>query len=98
MMPAYIVLGKFTEQGIHNVKDTVKRAQEIRQAVEGAGGRFIGIWWTQGQYDTVTIVEAPDEEAGMRLLLASGQQGNVRTETLHAFSEEEMARIVAGMP
>ena len=97
-MPAFVILNKFTEQGVRGVKDTVKRGQAIRQAIEAAGGRLIGIWWTQGQYDTVSIVEVPDEETGMTLLLSTGMQGNLRTETLRAFNEEEMARIVQRLP
>ncbi len=97
-MPAYIVLYKFTDQGIHNVKDTVKRAQAAKEAVSAVGGRVIGVWWTLGQYDLVAIGEWPDDETGTRFLLAQGMQGNVRTETMRAFSEEEMERIVQGLP
>jgi uncharacterized protein with GYD domain len=97
-MPAYIILNKFTEQGVRSVKDTVKRGEAIRKAIEGVGGRLIGIWWTQGQYDSVSIVEVPDEETGMALLLSTGMQGNIRTETLRAFSEEDMTRILQRVP
>jgi uncharacterized protein with GYD domain len=94
-MPAYIILNKFTEQGIKHVKDTTKRAEAARKAIEEAGGRVIGIWWTQGQYDSVIIVETPDETSGMVLLLQTALQGNISTETLRAFSEAEMAGILA---
>jgi uncharacterized protein with GYD domain len=62
------------------------------------GGRVIGVWWLQGQYDAVIIFEAPDEETAMRQLIASGMQGNNRTVTLRAFSEDEMTKILAGLP
>lgn len=97
-MSAYITLFNWTDQGIRNAKETVNRAKAVRQAIEAAGGRLIGIWWTLGQYDGVLIFEAPDDEAATRLLLATGMQGNVRTVTLRCFSEEEMARIVQGLP
>jgi uncharacterized protein with GYD domain len=97
-MPAYITLGNFTEQGIKNAKDTVKRAKEVEKALEAVGGRKIGIWWTMGQYDVVLISEGPDDETAMRVAIATGMQGNARTETLKAFSEEEMERIVAKLP
>ena len=97
-MPAYITLISFTDQGIRNVKDTLNRAKAFRQASEAAGGRMIGIWWTLGQYDAVAISEAPDDDTAMRLLLATGMQGNVRTMTMRAFSEDDMARIIQGMP
>ncbi len=97
-MQTAITLFKFTDQGIRNVKDTVKRARASKEAVSAAGGRVIGIWWTLGQYDMVVIAEGPDDETAMRVLLATGMQGNLRSETLRAFSEEEMERIVQGLP
>ena len=97
-MPAYVTLATFTDQGIHNVKDSPQRAKAAAQAAQAAGGRFIGVWWTQGQYDAVIIFEAPDDETATRFLLATGMLGNVRTQTMRAFSEEEMARIVQGLP
>jgi uncharacterized protein with GYD domain len=97
-MPAYISLCNFTDQGLKGVKDTVKRLAAIEKAIEAAGGRKIGAWYTLGQYDLVVITEGPDDETVTRMLLASGMQGNVRTVTLRAFSEEEMERIVGGLP
>ena len=97
-MSAYVSLVNFTDQGIRAAKDTVNRARAVAQAAEAAGGRFIGVWWLLGAYDLVVIFEAPDDEAATRLLLATGMQGNVRTMTMRAFSEEEMERIVQGLP
>ena len=96
-MPAYVTLFNWTEQGIKNVKETTQRAQAARAAWEAAGGRFIGIWWTQGQYDGVVIHETPDDETATRLLMTLGMTGNVRTTTLRAFSEEEAERIIQGL-
>lgn len=97
-MPAYISLVNFTEQGIRNAKDTVKRARAVEKAMEAVGGRKIGIWWTMGQYDMVFVSEGPDDETAMRVAIATAMQGNVRTTTLKAFSEDEMEKIVAGLP
>ncbi len=93
-MPAYITLYNWTEQGVRNVKDTAKRTQAAREAWEAAGGRFIGIWWTFGQYDGFVVHEAPDDATANRLLLATGMQGNIRTTTMRAFGEEEIAGIL----
>jgi uncharacterized protein with GYD domain len=57
-----------------------------------------GIWWTLGQYDVVCTLEAPDDEAITRAGLALGMQGNVRSTTLRAFDETEMARIIQSLP
>ena len=97
-MPAYITLINFTEQGVRNAKDTVKRAREVEKALESVGGRKIGIWWTMGKYDMVFISEGPDDETAMRVTIATCMQGNVRTMTMKAFSEDEMEKIVAGLP
>jgi uncharacterized protein with GYD domain len=97
-MPAYVVLTKFTDQGVRAAKDTVKRAQAARKQIEAAGGRVIGIWWLLGEYDSMLICEMPDSETTVQLMLATGMQGNVRTKTLQAFSEEEMEHIVQGLP
>jgi uncharacterized protein with GYD domain len=97
-MPAYVVLSKLTDQGVRAAKETVNRAQAAREAIEAAGGRVIGIWWLLGEYDSMLICELPDTERAVQILLATGMQGNVRTKTLQAFSEEEMARVVQGLP
>ena len=96
-MSAYIILCNFTDQGVRNVKDTVKRLKESQKAIEAAGGRQIGAWWTLGQYDLVIVAEGPDDDTVMRQLLATGMQGNVRTTSLRAFSEDEMDKIVQGL-
>lgn len=97
-MPAYVTLFNFTEQGIHNIKDTAKRAAAARESWEAAGGHFVGIWWTFGQYDGVVVHVTPDDETANRLLLESGMQGNIRTTTLRAFGEEDIGRILEELP
>ena len=97
-MPAYVILTKFTDQGARAAKDTVKRAQAGREQIEAAGGRVIGIWWLLGEYDSMLICEMPDSETTVQLMMAIGMQGNVRTKTLQAFSEEEMEHILQGLP
>lgn len=97
-MPAYVSLFNFTEQGIKSVKDSTKRAEAVRQAAAAVGGRVIGIWWLMGQFDGMILFEGPDDETAMRQLIANGMLGNIRTNTLRAYSEEEMARVIGGLP
>jgi len=97
-MPTYVSLLRWTDQGIKNAKNTVERAEQASAAAQRAGGRIQTILWTQGPYDIVTISEFPDEQSAMAFLIATGGQGNVRTETLRAFSAEEMKRILAKVP
>jgi uncharacterized protein with GYD domain len=54
----------------------------------------VSIFWTQGEYDLVTTIEAPDAQTVMAALIAVAGLGNVRTETLPAFSEREMTSIL----
>ena len=93
-MTTYITLIKWTDQGVRNAKDTVQRAGAFRGDLERRGGKLVSIYWTQGQYDIVTTVEAPDDQTVMAALLAVAGLGNVRTETLHAFNESEMQSIL----
>jgi uncharacterized protein with GYD domain len=97
-MPNYIVLVNWTEQGIKNVKDTIKRAKSFEGAIEKAGGKSLGIYYTMGRHDLVAIVEAPTDEAITSVLYSTGSLGNVRTETLKAFSVAETANIIEKLP
>ena len=93
-MAHYIILFNFTDQGIRNVKDTINRAEAFKSAIEKAGGKFISEYYTLGKYDIVTIVEAPNDETILPVILATGSLGNVRSETLKAFSMDEAAKII----
>jgi uncharacterized protein with GYD domain len=93
-MATYIALAKWTDQGVRNAKGTVQRAAAYRSDLERRGVKLLSLYWTQGQYDTISVIEAPDTETAMAAVLALGSQGNVRTETLPAFSEREMRSIL----
>jgi uncharacterized protein with GYD domain len=90
----YVLLIDWAEQGIKNVKDTVKRAKSFEGAIEKAGGKSLGFYYTIGKYDMVAIVQAPTDEAIASVLFSLGSLGNVRTETLKAFSTDEAANII----
>ena len=96
-MPTYVVLYNFTDEGLKNAKETVKRARENRAENERRGFKVQGLYWTQGPYDLVAIVEAPDENAMMAGLLNVAGAGNVRSQTMRAFSEAEMETILANV-
>ncbi len=94
-MATYIVLGNFTDQGIRNVKDTVKRADAVKEAAKKFGVTMKDIVWTLGAYDMVVTFEAADDQAVTAFGLAVGSAGNVRTQTLRAFDRSEMTTILA---
>ena len=93
-MAAYIVLGNYTDQGIRNIKDTHKRTEAVKAAAKKAGVVLKETFWTLGTYDFVSIIEAPDDETVIAFGMSVGSQGNVRTQTLRAFSATEMAGII----
>ena len=97
-METYIILANYTKQGIKNIKDSPGRIEEARKAVEDAGGKWLGWYLTMGRYDFVVMAQAPNAEAVAALMLATGAQGNVSTETLRAFPEDEFKGIVANLP
>jgi uncharacterized protein with GYD domain len=94
-MPRYVVLYRFTDQGLKSIKDTVKRATEVRKANEARGFKTIGTYWTQGQYDIVSVIEAPDEESMNAGLFNIAAAGNVHSETMRAFDEAEMSSALS---
>ena len=93
-MPNYIILMNWTEQGIKNVKDTIRRAKSFEDALQKAGGKSLGIYYTMGRYDLVAIIEASNDDAIASILYSLGRLGNVRTETLNAFSLDQAANII----
>ena len=94
-MPTYITLIHYTKQGVKTFKDLPQRIAETNAAGEAVGARLVGYYLTMGRYDAVAISEAPDDQTIAKLALAAGARGNVRTETMRAFTDEE-ARSIAG--
>jgi len=93
-MATYVSLINWTEQGIKNFRDTTQRAQDFSRLVESSGGKVRELLWTVGEYDIVCVAEFPDEETGVAALLQVGSAGNIRSNTMRAFSAEEMAGII----
>ncbi len=88
----------FTDQGIRTYPDTLRRAEAGAQLMQQLGGSLKEAYWTMGSHDLVAIFEAPDAETITAALLATGAQGNLRTQTLRAFSREEMEGILNIIP
>jgi uncharacterized protein with GYD domain len=96
-MATFVMLASFTEQGVRNVKETAKRADAFKQMAEKVGVTIREVYWTLGPYDVVAVGEAPDDETATALSLSLASLGNVRTQTLRAFSRNEMDAIVRKM-
>jgi uncharacterized protein with GYD domain len=96
-MPTYITLASFTDQGVRNAKDSIKRAEAFKEMAKKHGATVKELVWTLGQYDIVVTLEAPDDDTVTALNLSVGALGNVRTQTMRAFSAAEMAKIIGKM-
>jgi uncharacterized protein with GYD domain len=94
-MAIYIVLHNFTDQGVRNIRDTTKRADARIEMAKKFGVAAKEIYWTLGSYDIVAIFEAPDDASMAAFLASVGALGNVRTQTLRAFSQADMNAILA---
>ncbi|KJK10898.1 GYD family protein [Burkholderiaceae bacterium 16] len=97
-MATFVALLNFTDQGIRTVKDTTKRAAAVRELAKKNGIDMKDIYWTLGQYDLVVTFTAPDDATMTAFGLSLGMAGNVRTQTLRAFSSDEMNDILSKMP
>lgn len=96
-MATFITLLNFTDQGIRNIKDSPDRYETFKLAAEKLGVTVKSIYYTVGQYDLILIIEGSDE-AATTALLSVGSLGNVRSQTLRAFSVMEMRKIIDMMP
>ena len=99
-MATHIVFFSFTQQGIEKIKDVPARVEEAKKIVQSMGGEVKDFYGLMGMahYDTLFIVEAPDDETAARAALAIALKGNVRTTTVRAFNESELKLITGGLP
>ena len=94
-MPTYIVLGNYTDQGIRAVRESIKREEAFRKQCEKVGAHIKDVYRTMGRYDMVATVDAPDDVTVSSLIYSLGAMGNIRTETLRAFSRQETEQAFA---
>jgi uncharacterized protein with GYD domain len=92
-MPAFITLATFTDQGARNIKESPERFEAFKAQAEAAGVTIKSVHWTTGAYDIVLVAEGP-EEAVMALSVKTAALGNIRTQTLRAFTAAEMRKFV----
>jgi uncharacterized protein with GYD domain len=84
-MPIYVTLTKFTEKGVHHVKDTVKRLEAFEIRTKKYGVTVKDVVWTLGAHDMVTTA----------VILSAEELGNIRTETMRGFTAAEMEKLLA---
>ena len=97
-MATYISLLKYTEKGAAAIKESPARVDAAKKLFHSMGAELKHFYLVMGQYDAVVVTEAPNDEVVARLLLATGALGNVTTQTLRAFTEDEFRKIVGSLP
>ena len=97
-MPSYVLLLKYTDEGMRNIKYLPQHVNAFRQAIEAAGGHLPHVYLTMGQYDLVALIEAPTDQVCASIVLALCSVGNVRSTTLKAFTEEELPELAESVP
>ena len=93
-MPHYFILGKWTDQGVRNVKESPKRADALKSMAEKLGGK-LDLYYTMGKYDFIGVAEVPSDDAIMQLSLQIGSLGNARTTTIKAWTIAEGTKVIA---
>ena len=96
-MSTYIVLVRWTNQGLQKIKESPSRLEAGKKAFAAAGIKQTAFYMVMGRYDMVTIAEAPDDATLARGLLSLASQGNLQTETLRAFTEDEYKKIISAI-
>jgi len=97
-MATYISLLRYTQQGMEKIRESPARLDAARKAFQQLGATLKDFYLVTGQYDAVVIAEAPDAMAMAKASLALGARGNVRGETLLAFTEDEFRKIAGALP
>ncbi len=93
-MPHYILLNKFTDQGARTGKDLPMRIREAQKEAEKVGGKLT-VYTTFGEYDTVSMLEAPNDETALVFVSNVVSLGNVKSITMKAFTLEELEKILS---
>jgi uncharacterized protein with GYD domain len=93
-MGKYVLLIRWTDQGLKNVRDTIKRADSFKAYLEKKGGKLTEILYTFGKFDIVITAELPSDEVAMSVSLSTAALGNVRITTLKAFDLDETRKII----
>lgn len=92
------MLINLTQKGIENIKDLPKWSKDAGNVVKSVGGKVKALYFTMGRYDLIAVVEAPNDQAMMKISLVREQVGHIREETLKAFPVDEMINVVEELP
>jgi uncharacterized protein with GYD domain len=97
-MPIFIVLSKYTTEGVQGIKNAPERFKAAKQIAKSVGAEIKSVYYTFGRYDFVSIIEAPSLEAAMKGLFMFGGGGIQSTETLVALSQDDAYKVISELP
>ncbi len=97
-MPVYVTLFKWTDQGVKDIKEAPKRIEASLKTAQELGGKVLGVYITMGEYDLVSVIEWPSDEAAAATAMAISSRGNARTATMRAFTPAEFADVAKKLP
>jgi uncharacterized protein with GYD domain len=93
-MATFVMLTNLTPEGVQTLKSNPKRVQEVNKEVEQLGVTVKEQWATLGQYDFITIIEAPDEKTMAKVSVELGSRGTMKSQSLPAIPIEELASVL----
>lgn len=93
-MPTYVILGRYTDQGMRYINEAPGRLDKSRALLEEMGGSIKSFFFTLGHYEFIMVIEAPDDAVTARFAMKVGMVGNVRTEVMKAFPEGAFREII----
>jgi len=96
-MPIYVSLGKTTMQGVQKIREVSQRYDANRKMYEEMGVKIVQVYALMGEYDYLSIVEAPDNETAMKAAVAVASRGNSTWVTMPAISIEEFGQLVSDL-
>ena len=78
-MPLYMTQFAYTLEAWAALVDNPEdRSTPLRELLESMGGRLLGWYLSFGDYDGMTIVEAPDVATAGAAVLAAARRGHLR--------------------
>jgi len=98
IMPMFIVLAKYTTEGVQKIKQAPERSKAAEKIAKSVGAEIKNVYYTMGRYDFVAIIEAPSVEAAMKGLVMFGAGGVQSTETLVGLSMDDAHKVISELP
>ncbi len=91
-MAKYLVQFSYTEQGLKGLikEGGSKRREATEQLIKSLGGHLIAYYFSFGEYDGFTIIEADDNVDVAAAALIVGASGAVKTKTTLLMTPEEV--------